>query len=101
MPTTPEAFARIALPFGCPPAPAVQKGRLWVAEGVVGRACPLDETDEPVRVIGRTQDEANALYRDQVVLIAQEKAPLLRAYTDDQRAMVERNDAALYALAQV
>lgn len=100
MPTTPEAFVPIARAFNCPAAPAVQKGRLWVAEGVVGRACPLDENDEPVRVIGRTQDEANALYRDQVVLIAQEKAPLLRAFTDEQRAVVDVNDAALLALAR-
>ena len=97
---TPESFAAVALAFNCPFAPAVQKGRLWVAEGTVGRVCPLDETEEAVRVVGRSPDEANALYRDQVAMIAREKAPLLRAYTDDQRAQVERNEAALFALAQ-
>lgn len=97
---TPELFATVATAFNCHAAPAVQKGRLWVAEGTVGRVCPLDENEETVRVVGRSPDEANALYRDQVVVIAQEKAPLLRAYTDDQRSAVERNEAALFALAQ-
>jgi hypothetical protein len=92
-----NTFAPLAAVFTCSPSPAVQQGRLWLAADVVHRIAPQDE-DVTVQAIGRTADEANALYRAQVALVAQDKAPMLQQVAAEQRAFVQRAESAIALL---
>lgn len=95
-----NTFAPLAAVFTRAPSPAVQQGRLWLAADVVHRIAPQDE-DVTVQAIGRTADEANALYRAQVAqvaLVAQDKAPMLQQVAAEQRAFVQRAESAIALL---
>lgn len=103
MPIAPESFVYVAVVFDCPAAPArllTPNGRLWIAEGLVRPVSVHDDPEVPVSVVGVSQDDANAKYREQVMVIARDRAAMLRAAVDTQREFVTKGEAALLAIAQ-
>ncbi len=92
-------FAAVCNAFGLRPAPAVECGGLWVVEARMNRLRP-DGVDYPIALVRAGEADANAAYRDQVLLIARAQTPVMQAMVDEARVTIDRFGAAMVALAQ-
>ena len=59
-----------------------------------------DGVDYPIALERANEADANAAYRDQVLLIARHVTPVMQAAVDEARVTIDRFGAAMVALAQ-
>ncbi len=92
-------FAAVRAAFNLPADPAVECGGLWIVEARMARLRP-DGVDFPIAIVRAGQADANAAYRDQVLMIARHVTPIMQAMVDEARVTIDRFGAAMVALAQ-